>query len=46
MKISSCGEQSVISDEEENVTTVACSMAYGQSPVLSYHVFHYAWPKY
>jgi hypothetical protein len=41
VKILSHKEQSVSNNEEENVTTVACSMmAYGQSQVLSNHVFH------
>jgi hypothetical protein len=42
VKKSSCGEQSVSSDEEEilSVTAVACSMEYGQSQALSNHVFH------
>jgi hypothetical protein len=42
MNISSCFEQSVSSDEEENasVTAIAGSIAYGQSQVVNNHVFH------
>jgi hypothetical protein len=41
VKISSCGEHSVSSDEEKmSVTTVAFSMPYRQSQVTSDHVFH------
>jgi hypothetical protein len=41
VKTSSCGEQSISSDEEQNVSDdVACSMAYGQSQVLCNHIFH------
>jgi hypothetical protein len=39
MRIFSCGEQNVSSDEKENVTTVACIVAYGQIQVLSDHIF-------
>jgi hypothetical protein len=35
VKISSCGEQNISSDEEETVSLkVACSMAYMQSEVV------------
>jgi hypothetical protein len=40
VKISSCDELSVSSGKEENVSDNSNSMAYGQSHVLSDHVFH------
>jgi hypothetical protein len=42
VKISSCGEErvSALVKNQMSVKTVACSMAYGQSEALSYHVCH------
>jgi hypothetical protein len=40
VKILLGGEQSVSSDEAENVTALAWNLTYGQIQVLSDHIFH------